>query len=474
LVGGAVRWTFSELAERAIGVAAGLRKSGIGRGDRVVLSAASSADWVACLHGIACVGAVSVPLAPKLSAREATDAVSSVEPRLAIADAERFDVVRHAFTAARLRSVTQVITLERAISGAGTDAALPFEPDFRPAGDSIVFTSGTSGAPKPVVLSQDNFTSSADATAERLALGRDDVWLAPMPLHHVGGLSILLRSLRIGLSVVLMPKFDPERLVERIETEKVTIVSVVPTMLHALLERQHGDSRAWNRRFPHLRIVLVGGGPLPDSLARRALDAGVPIATTYGLTETTSQISTATVAETAADPSHCGRPLRGVEVRLRDVGADGYGTLCVRGPQVTAGYFGEPPHAGERFDEGWFVTGDIAHVDEDGRIRIAMRREDRIVSGGENVSPAEVEAVLVEHPDVSSAGVYALDDEKWGQVVAAAVVLRPGAKFAPERLIAWCRERLAPYKVPRRIEPRESLPFTAAGKLRRFLLSDSE
>jgi O-succinylbenzoic acid--CoA ligase len=323
-------------------------------------------------------------------------------------------------------------------------------------------------------LTPANYAASADATAERLSLDRDDVWLAPMPMHHVGGLSILMRSLRIGLSVVLQPEFDSDRTLERIETEDVTIVSVVPTMLHALLERQREDGRDWTRRFPRLRVVLVGGGPLPAALARRALEADIPIATTYGLTEATSQISTATVAETAADPSHCGHPVRGVEVRLRDVGPDGYGTLWVRGPQVFAGYVGDPPQSGERFDGDWFATGDIAKIDEEGRIRVAMRRDDRIVTGGENVSPAEVETVLGEHPDVSSAGVYGIADEKWGQIVAAAVVLRPGTDFDPEGLTAWCRERMAPYKVPRRIHVRASLPVTAAGKLRRFLLPESD
>jgi O-succinylbenzoic acid--CoA ligase len=218
---------------------------------------------------------------------------------------------------------------------------------------------------------------------------------------------------------------------------------------------------------------LVGGGPLSETLAERALSAGVPLVTTYGLTETTSQVSTSTVVETSGDPTHCGRPITGLEVRVRTPDADGFGTLCVRGPQIFAGYFGDRARTRARFDEGWLVTGDIGRIDERGCVRVVMRRDDLIVTGGENVSPAEVEIVLCEHPDVASAGVYPLPDEKWGQRVVAAVVLRSGATFDAESLAAWCRPRMAAFKVPRRFELRDSLPITAAGKLRRFLLPES-
>ena len=274
---------------------------------------------------------------------------------------------------------------------------------------------------------------------------------------------------------MLTSKFDAAETNDVLAAERATIASVVPTMLHAMLD-EHEDrssSVSWRDRFPSLRVVLVGGGPLSEALAERALHVGVPLVTTYGLTETASQVSTSTVAETAEDPTHCGRPIEGLEIRVREPDENGFGTLCVRGPQIFAGYFDDPARTRARFDAGWLLTGDIGRIDERGCVRIAMRRDDLIVTGGENVSPAEVESILCEHPDVVSAGVYPLPDEKWGQRVVAAVVLRPGAAFDAEALALWCRRRMAAFKVPRRFELRSSLPTTASGKLRRFLLPGS-
>lgn len=471
LVDGRLRWTFSDLSHSSAAVAAELCRRGIRQGDRVLLLAGTSAAWVACLHGTTCAGAVFVPLGPSLTVDEAARAIARVRPSIVVADDDRIVAAQRAVSAAELDSPPKVATLSSLRASADVAA---FTPEPPPAVHSIVFTSGTTGDSKAAMLSHANYASSANATQERLSLDSGDVWLAPMPLHHVGGLSILMRSLRIGFSVVLLPRFDPATTIRTIESEGITIISVVPTMLHALLEEQGTDARSWTERFPTLRVVLVGGGPLGDGLSARALEAGVPIAATYGLTETSSQISTATPAETAADSAHCGRPVRGIEIRLHDVGADGFGTLCVRGPQVFGGYYGEPTGSAGLSEDGWFATGDIGRIDGDGRVLIAMRRQDRIVTGGENVSPAEVETVLGEHPDISCAGVYPVADEKWGQLVAAAVVLRSGASFEPDRLAEWCRDRMAPYKVPRRFVLRESLPVSAAGKLRRFLLAESE
>jgi O-succinylbenzoic acid--CoA ligase len=258
-----------------------------------------------------------------------------------------------------------------------------------------------------------------------------------MPLTHVGGLMALLRSLIYGTTAVLMPPpFDAGALAERLRAGDATIVSMVPTMLARVLD-------AGLERPPRLRCVLLGGGPVDPRLVERAAAAGVPVAQTYGLSEACSQVT----VSAPGDAGTAGWPLPGVSVRLA---ADG--EILVEGPVVSGG--------------GVLRTGDLGRLDERGRLTVIGRKADTIVSGGENVAPAEVEAALLAHPGVAEAGVFARPDPEWGEAVCAKVVLRDGATAA-EDLRAWCAGRLAPFKVPKAVEIVDVLPRTASGKLLR-------
>jgi O-succinylbenzoic acid--CoA ligase len=268
-----------------------------------------------------------------------------------------------------------------------------------------------------------------------------------LPLSHVGGLSILVRSTIYATTAVVHERFETERVLEALQDEEITLVSVVATTLARLLD-------AGLNNPPALRCALTGGGPVPAALVERASAAGVPVSMTYGLTESCSQVTTTPVASIAQGELGAGPPLFCTRVRLA---ADG--EVLVAGPTVAPGAL-----AGD----GWLHTGDLGSFDARGNLSITGRKADTIVSGGENVAPSEVEAVLEAHPEVLEAAAVARPDEQWGEVVTAIVVARPGCAPDGETLRGHCDASLAPFKVPKRIELRsEPLPRTRSGKLLR-------
>jgi o-succinylbenzoate---CoA ligase len=308
------------------------------------------------------------------------------------------------------------------------------EPPATPATATVMFTSGTTSAPKQVHLTLANWEANAIGSALALGLDRNERWLCVLPFAHVAGLSILLRSTLYGTTVVLRPRFETEPVLAELmdPVRAITLVSLVPTMLARLLDAGLHDP-------PTLRWVLLGGGPIPPGLLARAQAAGVPVAWTYGMTEGCSQIAT------------FGIPLHGVELRLNE------GEIVVRGPNFA-------PNSLDR--EGWLYTGDLGEFEE-GRLRIIGRSADTIVSGGENIAPAEVEAMLLEHPAVADAGVFARSDAEWGEQVVATVVLREGLAVSAAELQEFVASRLARFKVPKEIDFSDELPRTVSGKLLR-------
>ena len=322
---------------------------------------------------------------------------------------------------------------------------------------AILYTSGTTGHPRAAVLTRSALVASAAASAANLGWQPDDCWLLAMPIGRIGGLSILTRCLAARAAVALEPGFDATTLPARIDATGSTLVSLVPTMLAQTL-----DAHPKWRSPVHLRAILVGGAAAPAALLRRANERGLPIVITYGCTETCSQVVATPYAyrfETARYGA--GLPLPGVELRAHE------GHLHVRGPMLMAGYLGEPTlPAG-----AWFDTGDIGHLDEGGFLHVHARRADLIVTGGENVYPAEVERVLQMCPGIREAGVFGLPDPTWGQVVAAALVADQ-APPADVDLLAFLHDRLASFKRPRQVCFVPSLQHTPAGKLDRTALPE--
>ena len=325
----------------------------------------------------------------------------------------------------------------------------------------LLFTSGTTGQPKGAMLSLEALWAAAAASSEKLATGPSDRWLACMPLAHIGGLSILLRGLHDGLLVVAQPRFHAGAVATALHSDAITRLSLVPTMLRDLLD-------AGATPPPSLRTLLLGGAAAPPDLVRRAVAAGWPVATTYGLTEAAAQVTTATTAQTASSPEASGCPLPGYRLRITDAAVDGVGQIEVASPSLMAGYFNQPAATAERLADGWLRTGDLGFLRADGQLVVVARRVDLIVSGGENIYPAEVEAAICSVlPYPVEACVVGSPSDRWGQEVAALVVLPPDRTLTLADLRAALADRLAPFKLPRHLRIVEALPRTAAGKLDR-------
>ncbi len=351
--------------------------------------------------------------------------------------------------------------------------SLPVREDFDRAAlrgaQGIFFTSGTTGKPKGALISLEAHLASAHMSAERLGAFPTDRWLLNLPMYHVGGLAIVFRTALAGATIVLHPHFDAARLDAAVANQGISLISLVPTTLHRWL-KQTPQPRA-----PHLRAVLLGGAAAPLALLQRAWQAQLPIAPTYGLTEAASQVATAQPDEARCAPGSVGKPLPGNTVWIAD--EDGsplppgaIGEIVVRGPTLMRGYYRQPDATQRALRNGALHTGDFGYLDAQGHLWVVNRREDLIVSGGENVYPAEVEAALHAHPAVQEACVFGLDDPEWGQRVAAAVILQPGVMTSAQALIAFVRERLAGYKAPRHIFFLDELPRNAMGKVQRAQL----
>jgi O-succinylbenzoic acid--CoA ligase len=335
---------------------------------------------------------------------------------------------------------------------------------------AVVATSGTADAPKVVELGADAIRWSALATSAALEAGPGDRWLCCVPVHGVAGLAVLARAWHTGLPVEVYDGFDPAAV--GAAAGRATLVSLVPAMLRRLLAAGDAASR--------FRRVLLGGGPVPADLAKQAKDRGVGLVRTYGLTETFGGMA------------HDGHPLDGAEVRIggstmpgaREGGAGGgrgssvpapEGEILVRGPMLFRRYRGEPGRTAAALRGGWLHTGDLGRIHHDGRLVVLGRVDDLVISGGVNVHPDEVEAVLADHPGVAEVAVAGRADPEWGQRVAAFVVARdPGRPPTLEELRAFARERLAPAKAPRELIIVPSLPRGPSGKLLRRLLPDGE
>ncbi len=407
--------TYAQLAARVDAAAWRLAARGVARGDRVGLALAPGLAFVEALHGCWRLGAVAVPVDPRLTAVERAQ-----------------------------RTAGAVTVVTAALEGPAAPATLL---DAHEAGDTavVMHTSGTTSAPKPVSLSFGNLEASARGSAAMLGADPAERWLCALPVAHVGGLSILVRSAISATTAIVHERFDAGAAATALMAGGVTLVSLVSTMLARLLD-------AGLARPPALRCALLGGGPLPPGLIERARAAGVPLAQTYGLTEACSQVTTSSIGA----PETAGRPLPHTRVQLAPDGE-----ILVGGPTVAAPAL-KP--------DGLLHTGDIGHLDEAGRLTITGRRADTIITGGENVAPTEVEAALSSHPAVADAAVYGRPDTEWGEAVVAKIVLRPGTHASEAELREHCASRLAPFKVPRALHFVDDLPRTASGKLLRRLL----
>jgi O-succinylbenzoic acid--CoA ligase len=483
--------TWNALATEAAALAASFSRNGVSRGDVVAVRMKPQPRMVAMLHALQILGAAMMPLNLRLTAAELARVIELAAPRLVVDDGEA-PVVAGASASVPASAAAASVTpgswwgrhthihpFDLVAIAPPKSANLPNRLDPY-AALTVVLTSGSSAAPKAVVLSNANHAASAAASRVRLGHGRRDVWLATLPLFHVGGLAILTRSALEGSEVALEPTFDLDRAVDALSRRPrrgaaPTMVSLVPTMLARVLKRMSQPAST------ALRGVLVGGAPLSPALGRRALDAGLPVAPTYGMTETCSQIATGVPGSDDAARGVAGRPLDGVKVGILEADAEGWGEICVRGATVMLGYL-RPRAEREAVYDGtidedaidrsrmhgdWLRTRDRGRFDAAGNLEIAGRCDDVVITGGENVAPVEVEQTLEMHDGVAECLVFGESDDEWGQRVVALVVAAGNGTPSIDELGAWCRERIAAYKVPREFRFVKELPRTATGKVER-------
>jgi O-succinylbenzoic acid--CoA ligase len=453
-------WTFAELAERARRGATYLLAVEPPTDAPIGLLMRGDEHFVAWFYAVALAGRPALPLNGKLTAGELEQQLEDARVEILLGETgdPRLAAIR------RLPKLSAVVApeLDAALSPAGR---LPGEHVAPDATLAVLFTSGTSGRARGACLSWSNFEASANAARAHLGPVVGKRWLSCMPLFHVGGLSILVRSLLYGGPVRLLPTFDAAEVSDALDAGDVAGISLVPTMLSRLLAH-----RGHRPPPPGLELMLLGGAATPPELLARAHDLGYPVCVTYGLTEAASQVATARPGSLDAAVASM-LPLPATELRIvveeRDAPPGTPGEILVRGPTVMQGYLGDAEATTRTLRDGWLHTGDIGFLDPEGGLHVLDRRDDLIVSGGENVYPAEVEAVLLEHPSVADAGVAGVPDPDLGARVVAWVVTRETAAADALALAQHCRARLAGFKRPREFRFVASLPRTATGKLQR-------
>ncbi|GAA4406551.1 acyl-CoA synthetase [Tsukamurella soli] len=477
---GDTTWTYGEFLDRIDRLAAELAAGGVTPGTRVGYVGFNHPDFLTTLFATSRVGGIFVPLNFRLTAPEFEYIIADAGIHTLIADGDRAATVEPVRAPSGL---TRAIALEAVAGWEHVDtliaARAPQAEPVHPAAEDvavIMYTSGTTGRPKGAMLTHGNlFWNNVNAL---LALDTmsTDVSLVCAPMFHIGGLNVTtLLTLQKGGELVIMPAFDPSGVLALIEKYRVTTMFGVPAMF-LFMSQVPGFADA---DLSSIRAFTCGGAPVPESLITLYNGRGIPFSQGYGLTETAPLALVMRTDETALKVGAAGHqvlPLSDVALLDPDgvpVVAGERGEVCVRGPQVTAGYWHNPDATAAAIDtDGWFHTGDVGQADEDGYVTVVDRVKDMVISGGENVYPAEVESVLYRHPAIAEVAVIGTPDEKWGEAVTAIAALKPGATVTLEELRTFAAASLAPFKLPQHLRIVDLLPRNPAGKVLKFRLRE--
>lgn len=483
LVFGPRVWTFTQWKDEALRFASGLRAAGFGRGRVLGLLLSSRPEFLFLEYAAFLLGGAVVPLNVHYKGAEIEHALASCDVDVLVTEAGLVD--RLALDArTRCPALRHVFVFDGAgrtpagLRGDGQDAGAPVEVD----GDDVALllsTSATTGRAKGVMLSVANLEANYDPTPGWVGFGEDDVILGALPLYNTFALNHCINAPPVtGATLVLLPRFEERACLEAFARHRCTYFPAVPTMLQKMLN--HPDAAGVD--LTSFRRTLVGGAPVPAALlatAHARVGEHLTVLTGYGLTEATALVTMQHVTMDASgklDHAHTiGRCVPGVDMAILDesgalVAPGIVGEICVRGPCVMKGYYKQPEETARTIVEGWLHTGDLGHVDAEGFFYIVDRKKDLVIRGGQNVYPAEVEAVLYEHPAVAEAAVVGRPDDVLGEVPTAFVALKPSAVAKADELIAFCRERLASFKVPVALEILSDLPKGATGKILRRVL----
>lgn len=467
-----VRMTHSDLRRRVGAVAAALARDGLAPGDRVAVLLENRPEFLECYFAVTALGAIFVPLNWRLHSTEHVTLMQDSQPRVLVAAL--------AFAGTARRAQTQVASLKRIVSVDGVETGLgdyhewsKLEAGMPPASGlgrdtpaSILYTSGTTSTPKGVVLTHGNYLADFRHVQSVAGMGPGDMNLQLSPLYHAAGVHSFVH-LAFGGATILDRKFDPAEALALIERERVTYFFAVPTMLYQMMD--HPDFH--RRDLSSLRTISYGAAGITRARLEEAMAAfGPKLIHAYGMTETTSHSSLLRAEEHAMAFGSVGRELGDVEIRLLDAegracGTDVVGEILIRGPHVMQGYWQRPEATHAAFMDGWLRTGDLGRRDARGFLYVVDRMKDLVISGGVNIYPREIEDVISACPEVAEVAVFGVPDPHWGEALVAAVALRAGARAGPQDILAFCRERIGGYKIPKRVEVLGELPRNASGKI---------
>ncbi len=465
-----IRMTFLEMNERANRLANAMMKLGVGHGDRVSMLAFNEPEYYDVLFGLGKIGAILVPINYRLAGPEMQFILSDCEPKVMVFGqeyAEIMDSIRKDLPVKNYIAISNdppewAISYKTLI-----DEAAKEEPEITGGDDdtlTILYTSGTTGRPKGAELTHLNFFWASVNGAATL-MGAGDTIMVALPLFHVGALGGVPMYIHRGLRTVLLKTLDPQRFLELIEEEKVTAFGSVPALLDFLKLVPNFEKYDWDS----VKVILVYAAPVPVTLIKEYNEAGISVRQLYGMTE----CCTGTVLDSdnaIKKAGSCGRPFFHTDIRIvddkkNDVGSDVMGEILMRGPVVMKGYWNRPEATAETIVDGWLHSGDIARKDKDGFYYIMDRKKDMIISGGENIYPAEIEDALLGNSKVADVAVIGYPHEKWGEAVKAIIVVKPGEELTEEELIEWCQGKIGRYKIPKKVVITDAIPRTPTGKI---------
>lgn len=483
-----MKFTYGQVNAMANQVANGLANLGVGKGDKVALSCPNLPYFPIVYFGILKTGGVVVPLNVLLKPREIAYHLQDSNSKVYFCFEGTEQLPMGQMGHAAFQEVEEcehfiVLTANPAgpspIEGTKTlgifmhNQPPTFDTAQTAADDTavILYTSGTTGRPKGAELSHSNMIMNARLSDNMYGPGENDVSLVVLPLFHSFGQSVQMNAgFYNGIALTLLPRFDPDMALAAMERDNITIFAGVPTMYWALLNYPNADKYDLEKIARNLRLCASGGSAMPVEVMKAFEEKfNVSILEGYGLSET-SPVATFNRMDRVRKPGSVGIPVWGVEVKIvdemdKEVGVGELGEIVIRGHNVMKGYYGKPEATAEAFRGGWFHTGDIGKIDEDGYIYIVDRVKDMIIRGGFNVYPREVEEVLMTHPAVSLAAVIGVPSEQYGEEIKAFIVPKADADITPEAIIAWAKENMAGYKYPRTVEFRDTLPMNATGKI---------
>ena len=458
--------SFSELETRVKGVAAALSGHGFSAGDRLAILLPNGPEYIELVYACAWLGVIAVPLNTRLSQAEINQVLTDATPHGIVRDSS-------------LPTPTVDIPWQRVLDQEPLEIGNDLPPDVVYDPEAIlalIYTSGTTGQPKGVIVTHANILTDVHHFNYWMRYTEGGVYLHAAPLFHIADFPAMFAAPAFGASQVTLPKFNPQSFCETVERERVSHTVLVPTMINLLT--QFPDASKYD--LSSLDVLAYGGSPMPPELIRRTRELlpCVKLVQVYGLSETGFLAGLQDHEHTHDKLLSCGRPCPGIELQVTDLSgkqaeAGKPGELVARGANIMRGYWNNPRETGLAFRDDWFRTGDIGYQNADGYFYIVDRLKDMIVTGGENVYSGEVEAVIYMHPAVREAAVFGIPDPKWGELVTACVVLKPGMTLTVDELVAHCRQSLSSYKIPHRVEFLDTdLPKSGTGKILKRVLRE--